>query len=179
MHEPELDWETAVSTVYAEVVAEADPDAGTTLREATEIALSRVLRLVDDGDIKPDMTDVVKSALRLADKRHGKRADRLIDDTRRGRLTLFESEHELNTVVTLGKGLRKLWRNVNEDDVVMMDEVRYRNVSAQQEAYRVWRESFEPVRKVLSVYRTVELAIGAGAFDDLESDCDQWHKEVS
>ena len=166
-HEPDdeyFDWEETVSAVYADVVAESDPDTGTTLQNAMDGALTRILEMIDNGDIKPDITDVVKSAIRKADQQHGKRADKLISDTRRGLLTLFDAEDDLNTVVTLGKGLRKLWRNVNGEDLLAMDELRYSNVAAQQEAYKIWRESFEPVRRVLTVHRTIESAIEADAF---------------
>lgn len=36
--------------------------------------------MIDDGDVKPDMEDAVKRALLQADKSHGKRADRIIED---------------------------------------------------------------------------------------------------
>lgn len=165
----EFGWETVVSRVYSEVVAAADPDEGIGRTEAMAIAGERLLAMIDDGDVKPDMEDAVKRALLQADKSHGKRADRIIEDTRSGRLTLFDAEPELNTVVILGDGRRKVWRHVNEDDLIAMDQVRYRNLVNAQDAYRRWRNAFDATRPAVRVHGTVEKAIAAGAFADASS----------
>lgn len=163
--DPQFDWETTVSNTYAGVVGEADPDAGIGRQEAMEIATSRILSAIDSGNVKIDLADVVKRALLHADSRHGKRADDLIEATHKGLLTLFDSVDELNTVVTLGAGRRKLWRHINDDDLIAMDSARYKNIANAQDAYGRWRASFEPTWQKLRIHKTIEKGLAAGAFD--------------
>jgi hypothetical protein len=158
-------WEEGVEAIYAEVVAEADPETGTTRRAATAVAAERILHAIDDGDLKPDMLDIVKRALSHADETHGKRGDKLIEETVTGAITLFDCDAQLNTVVTLGRGLRKLWRYINEDDIISMDELRADNLRKQEDAYwNSWRPYFEPARRALRQHQNIENAISSGAF---------------
>lgn len=160
----DFEWEHAVADTYAQVVGEADENEGIGRQDAMKIAAERLLQMVEDGDLKPDIDDVIKRALSTADKEHTGRADKLIRDTAQGKYKVFEADKNLNTVVALGKGRRKLWRYVEESDLVLMDELRYANVRNAQESYNTWRHSFETTRYALRQYRNIEAAIADEAF---------------
>lgn len=167
-HEPDefrFEWNETVAGIYADVVGDADPDEGVQRDEAFRIAAEKIHQLVDDGDLKPAIDEVIKAALVEADRKHGRRADRIIRDTVRGQIDLgIPDDPTLRTVVTLGGGLRKLWQDVTEDDLLAMDENRFSNLRSQQDAYTEWRAHFEPARRVLRKHHRVLDAVRAGAF---------------
>jgi hypothetical protein len=166
--EAQSDFEDAAESIWVSVIGEADPDAGTTRQEAMMVAGPRIQRMLDDGDLKLNPADAIKSALLRVDEKHGKRADKLIEDTANGKLALFDVEKLLDTVVTLGKSRRKLWRHVNESDLYAMNELRYKNKVAADEAYKIWQSAYAIVRRVVSLHGTVEAAHAADAFGVLD-----------
>ncbi len=157
-------WDGYVTNIYSDVIGEADNESGIRCKDAFDIAVPRIADAVRAGEIEVNLDRVIRQSLDRADKAQGKRADKLIAATVRGELTIFDSVEDLDTVVTLGAGRRKLWRHVNQDDLMQMDEVRYQNVEAAQKAYAAWRDDFTAARKALRVFPTVEAAISAGAF---------------
>lgn len=160
------EWEELVAQTYSDVVSEADPKEGISRQDAFEIAVERLTGAVRRGEIEIDLSRMVRLSLTREDEAQGKRADRLVADTVQGVLTLVDCDRDLNTVVTLGKGQRKLWRHINDDDLLRMDEVRYQNMRAAQDSYNAWRQNYAVVLQKLKSHRTVERAIAAGAFLD-------------
>lgn len=158
-----FDWEDFVAQTYAEVVGEARV-TGITFKEAATEAAQRILAAIARDEVKPNMADVVKRALKNADDQSGKRADKLIRDTVNGKIGLFDCDEDLNAVVILGKGNRKLWRYCNSDDLEAMDSERYSNLRNAQNAYNIWRENYEVAKPIVRRYLTVEKAIEADAF---------------
>jgi hypothetical protein len=160
-----FDWYDSVAGIYADIVGDADPDEGIQREEAFEIASVRIHDAIDRGDLKPPVDEVVKVSLIRADEQHGKRADRIIRDTVQGAIAFnMIGDPALGTVVTLGKGRRKLWRDVNNEDLLAMDENRFQNAKAAQDSYAEWRTYFEPARRAVMKHGTVAAAIKAGAF---------------
>ncbi len=164
MNDP-IDWDGYVSHTYAQVVAESDSDTGIARQDAFHVAQERITTGIESGEIEVDLASVIRQALTRADETHGKRGDRIIEATVKGELTLFGSADELNTVITLGNGRRKIWRHINEFDLESMDVIRYRNLEAAQDAYRHWRIVFQAARPAIREFGTVENAIAAGAFE--------------
>jgi hypothetical protein len=170
IHDPEemrLEWLDTVDRIYTDVVAGANPEVGISVQDAFDEAADRIQVLIDDGDLKPPTREVILTALRDVDRRHGKHADRLIEMTATGQAEFdLGDTPALRIVVTLGLGVRKVWRDCTEDDLVAMDENRYRNLHNAQASYDRWRESYEPVRRAVRRYVTIGGAVAAGAFDD-------------
>lgn len=163
MNEP-TDWEKYVSHTYATVVGESDPKSGINRQPAFDLAEDRLLEAIRAGEIEVDLHRVIRHSLDAADKAHGSRGDKLIARTVAGELSLFSSDEDLNTVVILGDGRRKIWRYVRLDDLISMDDIRYRNVRAQQESYDAWREAYVRMRDALRAHGTVEDALTADYF---------------
>lgn len=163
-----IEWDEFVSHTYATVVAESDPESGTTTKEAYSEAGTRLEAAVKAGEVEVDLRQVIRQSLERADKSHGRRADKLIADTVAGVLYMLDTEDQLNTVVTLGGGRRKCWRHVNEDDLVAMDQERYKNLANAQNAYHEWRKSFDIARPILRRHGMIETAHQAGAFAPVE-----------
>lgn len=157
---PHFDFEVYTTETYRQIVAAADPDEGINRQEAMDLALTKILAAIERGDIKPDMTDTVKRALLNADDQQGKRADKLIRTFLVGQ-EMLSIDDDLNTVVILGAGRRKLWRHCTPDDLILMDKLRYENYRNAHAAYDQWREGYTAAFTAVMQHQTVEGAVRA------------------
>lgn len=139
--------------------------AGAQLRDVMDAARPEIRMLIDSGELSIDIDGVIDAELLSVDESNGKQADRVLAQLANGQDYLnIDADPMLDVAVTLGKGLRKQWRDITSADLVLMDELRYQNVRKQQEAYGVWRSVFSPVAAILLNFDTVGDAVAAGAF---------------
>lgn len=156
--------ETALKLAYQQIV-DISGDEIVSKAVAFADAADEVSKLIDLGEVQePSRLKSLLGSLNVIDSKEGASADRIINSTRRGEVSLFEDDSTLSTVVTLGGGGRKTWRNVNADDLRSMNEVRNKNYKAQTEAMEAWREDYSHVLPVVLAHRTVGAAVLAGAF---------------
>lgn len=167
-YELDFEWDTTVTRVYQEVIAEADPDDGVGRQEAFTTAASRIQDMVNAGELFVDVSQAIRAALERADKSQGRAADAVIKRLATGQDDLgLDDDQTLNIVVILGDGKRKPWRNVTADDLRDMDRIRYHNYRKQAVAYDEWRESYDAVLPIVSRHGTVGTAASRGAFDHM------------
>lgn len=165
------EWTDKVRAIWREVISEADPLAGTTKGEAREIASERIRALVDSGDLKIPVDTAINAAIEKADSEDGKATDRVLRAIVTGAAALdLDGDPILDFVVKLGAGKRKPWRNVNRDDLVEIEQARYRNLRNAQNSYDAFRTDYEPAFAALSRYETCAAAVAAGVFGAPESD---------
>lgn len=139
---------------------------GAQLRDVMDAARPEIRMMIESGELSVDLDGVIDAELLAVDESNGKQADRVLAQLANGQETFtFDADPMLDVVVTLGKGMRKQWRDITSSDLRLMDELRYQNVRKQQEAYGVWRSVFAPVAAVLIRFDTVGAAVAAGAFD--------------
>lgn len=166
----DLEWDQTITRTYQEVVAEADPDAGTSRSEAFTIATARIAEMIRTGELFVDTERAIRSTLMQVDSRQGATADRMIGKLIAGQGDLgLDVEAIMNTVVTLGEGRRKLLRHIDTFDIQEMDRLRYRNLRAQQEAYARWRDLFDVAQPAISRFGTLGQAHARGAFTEPEA----------
>lgn len=149
--------------IYRETVGRAE-DVGITRQDAFEEAEASILTEIKAGRLNLDVASAVRAQLQDIDKRDGKSADRVLKSLAGGALPLDGMDLEL--VVTLGGGMRKQWGFINANDLRRMDDLRFQNVAAAQEAYKQWRASYSIVLPVLFAYANVAAAHDAGAFPE-------------
>ena len=167
-YELDFEWDTTVTRVYQEVIAEADPDDGVGRQEAFTTAANRIQDMVNAGELFVDVSQAIRAALERADKSQGRAADAVIKRLATGQDDLgLDDDPTLNIVVILGDGKRKPWRNVTADDLRDMDRIRYHNYRKQAVAYDEWRESYDAVLPIVSRHGTVGTAASRGAFDHM------------
>lgn len=147
--------------IYREALAEAGPD-GTDRQELLIVASARIATEIRAGRMEFDIESAIRSELIKVDESDGKKADNIIRIAATGQ-GAFEID-DLDVVVTLGKGRRKLWRDINPDDLAAMDEVRYRNYRDVADSYAEWHRYFKAIRPVLVEFRTFGAAVAAGGF---------------
>ncbi len=156
-----------IRDAYRAAVAAADPDSGTTLREVVETVKVDLAARIREGSLELDPDDYLPMLIRRVDERDGAMADAVLERHVFGQSALDDDEATLDVVVTLGAGKRKLWRHVTADDLLAMDEIRYSNVRAAQDAYDRWRSTYSLARRAMAQYPTMGDAVTAGAFDAL------------
>ena len=106
-----------IRRIYRETIASYG-DAGIGRAEAIEAAAATVMVEVNAGRLSLDFEQAVRAELRKADEADGRDADTIINRLSRGQVPI--TEDDLDVVVTLGKGLRKVWREVTGDDLVQL-----------------------------------------------------------
>lgn len=160
------EFSTTVNQIYRDALAEFGAD-GAQMREVFATVRPRIRALVESGALTIDVDGAIDAELLAVDMANGKQADRVLAQLAGGQEQFsFDSDPMLDVVVTLGKGLRKQWRDITAVDLRVMDELRYENVRKQQDAYGQWRVSYSPVLSVLDRFSTVGDAIAAGAFGE-------------
>lgn len=165
-HIEDYEWDSTITRVYQEVVGEADPDQGTTRKEAFDTAHERIAAMVESGELFIDPNAAIRATLARVDESQGRAADAVLKRLRHGQDALrIEGDPFLDTVVVLGDGNRKPWRHVTAEDLREMDRLRYQNVRQQQVAYDNWRETYDYILPAVALYGTVGKADSAGAFD--------------
>lgn len=150
-----------MARIYRETVGAAGRQ-GIARLDAVEEATAVIMTGIRAGRIAMDMESAVRAHLREIDTRDGKSADRIIRSAAVGDIPLDAGDIDL--VVTLGGGLRKQWADVDADDLRRMDDLRYENVAAAQNAYAQWRKAYSAVLPVLFEHVTFGAAYDAGGF---------------
>lgn len=160
-----IEWDAQVLAIYREVIADSDPDEGTTKGEAKMIAARRIRDLVDAGRLDVPVDLAITASIDRADSHDGGVADRVIAKMLRGEEALgLDDDPNLELVVVLGQGRRKPLRHVNRDDLLAMDRLRYQNMRAAAASYDEWREVYEQALVALLDYGTFGVAAESGAF---------------
>lgn len=158
------EFQDAVNTAYQKALAGFGSE-GAQLADVIGEALPHLRMMVANNALRLDIDEIITTALRDADTRNGKQADRVLAQLAAGGDSLdFDGDPMLDVGVTLGKGLRKRWRDITADDLELMDVLRYENVRKQQDAYTSWRVVYSPVAHILKRYATVGDAYADGAF---------------
>lgn len=150
-----------IRRIYRETVASYGGE-GITRAEATEAALATVMVEVRAGRLKIDFERAVLAELRKADESDGRDADGIIKRMSYGDVPLVDDD--LDVIVTLGKGMRKAWRDVNGDDLVQMRELRRENYLKAKGAFDEFASNVNRLLPVLFEYRTVGEAWRNGGF---------------
>lgn len=158
------DFNQTVNRYYQDALSEFGPE-GAQLRDVMNIVRPRIRALVDSGQLEIDVDGAIDAELLTVDVANGKQADRVLGRLSNGYDALaLVDDPMLDVVVTLGRGLRKQWRDVTANDLRLMDDLRFDNVRKQQDAYSSWRAAFSPVVAVLAGFATIGDAVAAGAF---------------
>lgn len=150
-----------IRRIYRETIASYGAD-GITRREAMEAAAATVMVEVNAGRLSLDLENAVHAELRRVDEADGRDADAIINRISFGQVPI--TEDDLDVVVTLGKGLRKAWRDVTGDDLVQMRELRRENYLKAKGAFDEFAANVNRLLPVLFEYRTVGEAHAAGGF---------------
>lgn len=150
---------------YRRAVA-ASSNEGTTIRDAAHAVTEELSQLVRDGSLTISPEEYLPLLVRRADERDGALADRVLTAYAMGQPDLGD-DVSLDVVVTLGGGQRKTWRNVTSDDLIAMDDLRYRNMRSAVSSYEEWRRVFTLARRAMRTHPTMGDAVAAGAFDAL------------
>lgn len=168
--EARFDWQTKVTAIYREVVGNADETEGASRQDAFTQATALLLALVDAGDLKPPVDEVIRAALLDADRRDARNADTVLRKAIRGGEECLDLDGDpiLEVVVSLGGGRRKPWRSITAVDLQEMDDLRYRNVRFQQDAYNAWRDDYTVALSAVVQYGTFGNAHTAGGFVPLK-----------
>lgn len=162
------DFSQTVNRIYQQHLARFGT-AGAQLRDVMDSARPEIRMMIDSGELSIDIDGVIDAELLSVDESNGKQADRVLAQLANGQDSLgIATDPILDVVVTLGKGLRKQWRDITSADLVLMDELRYQNVRKQQNAYSTWRSVFAPVAAALVPFGTIGDAVAAGAFNGAE-----------
>jgi len=157
------EWVDTITRIYREALAEAGPE-GADRQEVLMVAAARVAMEVRSGRLAYTIDSFIQSELIKVDESDGKKADTIIRAAAIGQASFDLSDAVLDVVVTLGNGRRKSWRDVNSDDLVAMNEVRYRNYKAVRDSYQDWFKSYRAIAPVLLQYKTFGAAVAAGGF---------------
>lgn len=158
------DFSQTVNAIYQKNLA-LFGSTGAQLRKVMDAARPEIRSLIESGELTIDINGVIDAELLSVDESNGKQADRVLAQLANGQATFsLDPDPMLDVVVTLGKGHRKLWRDITSSDLVLMDELRYQNVRKQQDAYGAWRAVFSPVATILVRFETIGDAVAAGAF---------------
>lgn len=152
-----------IARIYRGIVA----DSGTTGIKRTD-ALDELVRQIEPmwraGDIRLDVADLIRNLGRRVDEADGQRADDALALIASGADDLsLDADPVLDLSVTLGRGLRKAWRNVTADDLLLMDVARSANVRSVSIAYQTkWRPQIDAWLPVLMRHSTIGAAVLAG-----------------
>lgn len=153
--------DNTIRRIYREAVASYGAE-GVNRQEAMESALSTVMVEVRAGRLDLNLESAVLAELRKADEQDGRDADNIINRLSYGQVPI--TEDDLDVVVTLGKGKRKVWREVTGDDLVMMRELRRENYLKAKGAFDEFAANVNRLLPVLFEFRTVGEAHANGGF---------------
>ena len=157
------EWVDTITRIYREALSEAGPD-GADRQEVLIVAGARVATEVRAGRLAYTLDRYIQSELIRVDESDGKKADTIIRVAATGQGAFDLSDAVLDVVVTLGNGRRKSWRDVNSDDLVAMNKVRYHNYKAVRDSYQEWFKSYRAIIPVVLQYKTFGAAVAAGGF---------------
>lgn len=162
----ELDWDTTVSRIYREVVADSAAE-GIDRQVAYDTAVARLVRMIRSGALDLPMDVAVRAALDRADDRDARRADSVLRRIAAGETSLLTEVGDplLDVIVKLGGGRRKAWRDVTAEDLQVMTELRAKNARIVVESFSQWREDAATVLLGLGgQHESLGAAVEAGVF---------------
>lgn len=162
---PELDFEETVARMYRESVAMYGTE-GVERQLAFDDAIGKAMNLVRSGAMTAPVEMAIRAALEKADDRDSRHADNIIKRIVAGERSLFtpSGDPALDVVVKLGKGLRKAWRDINDEDLLLMTELRGKNVRTVVESFESWKGDVQALMPALVAHGTVGAAVESGAF---------------
>lgn len=155
-----------IRRIYRETIAAYGAE-GVDRREAMESALATVMVEINAGRLDLGLESAVLAELRKADEADGRDADTIITRLSYGQVPI--TEDDLDVVVTLGKGRRKVWRDVTGDDLVQMRELRRENYLKAKGAFDEFASNVNRLLPVLFEFRTVGEAYTSGGFPPAEA----------
>ena len=150
-----------ITRVYREAVASYGPE-GINRPEAIESAAATLLVEVRAGRLDIDMESAIRAELRKVDEYDGRAADAIIERAAYGAEPL--TADDLDVVVTLGRGLRKAWRDVSPADLEQMNEIRYDNYRKVRTSFEKFNTAVGRIKQVVLDHGTVGAAYEAGGF---------------
>lgn len=163
---------TIITNLYRTVVGEGGVESIDRRDAILEVA-RRAQPLIEAGELVPDTHSWIKSQVIAADKRDGIAVDKTLDALSAGKeddLALGVTPN-LDKVVVLGGGRRKVYRHLTLEDLDEMDELRHRNVRSVNRSYhREWKPTHDGWRAILLRYPTILDAIEAGDRPQRDSD---------
>lgn len=162
------DYSTAVRDTYRKIIGDHSSfDEPADRQECVKLAAEEILADIRAGEVeRPEIGSLVTRDLMAQDRSDKAAADSMIDALYYGGQDTLDLDPLLDVVVTLGGGRRKPWRLVTDVDWELMDEVRYRNVERQQQAYSQWRPKFLACRSAYRAHGTTEAVLAAGPCGD-------------
>lgn len=154
---------------YQRIVRESGDDAigrQTAILEASYDTSHQI----DLGNVEDlDRIPALKKLGEHIDAAQGRAGDSIVKKLAFGQVGMFDISEVLDTVVTLGGGMRKSWRFVTEKDLTDMYELRRDNYEKQVEAFEAFTHAYQIVLPTLRDHRTVGDAVDAGAFVEVSA----------
>jgi hypothetical protein len=150
-----------IARVYRETVASYGPE-GINRPEAIESATAALMVEVRAGRLDLDVESAIRAELKKADEYDGRVADAIIDRAAYGTEPLTDAD--MDVIVTLGRGLRKSWRDVSPADLEQMNEIRYENYRKVRSSFQKFNQAVGRIRVVVLEHGTVGAAFAAGGF---------------
>lgn len=150
-----------IAEIYRAIVGQGKRNS-VARQEAIEEAAQVVEREIAEGTIVLNQRSAIHAELKRIDEADGNRADAIIATAAKGGVTL--EGLDLDVVVTLGGGLRKLWKHVQADDLQGMLERRQLHVSQASDALTTLTEQVEVLLPTVTAYGTFGAAYKAGGF---------------
>lgn len=152
---------TLVQRVVREAVVAAR-DSGIMQQEIEHSALATLQVEMRAGRYEVDLEKAILGEIRRAIETDGRAADGIIRRMANGDVPL--TYEDLDVIVILGGGLRKSWGAVTPDDLVAMNEIRYRNFKSARDSFQEFNSNVMSVRSRFEGFETVAEAFEAGAF---------------
>jgi hypothetical protein len=156
-----VNYKDTIARVYRETVASYGPE-GINRPEAIESAAATLMVEVRAGRLDIDLESAVRAELRRADEYDGRAADAIIERAAYGEEPL--TAEDMDIIVTLGRGLRKAWRDVSPTDLEQMNEIRYENYRKVRASFERFNTAVARIRGVVLEHGTVGAAFDAGGF---------------
>ncbi|MDF2991861.1 MAG: hypothetical protein K0S37_2375 [Microbacterium sp.] len=150
-----------IARVYRETVASYGPE-GINRPEAIESATATLMIEVRAGRLELNIESAIRAELHKADEYDGRVADAIIERAAYGTEPL--TDDDMNVIVTLGRGLRKSWRDVSPADLEQMNEIRYENYRKVRSSFEKFNQAVGRIRVVVLEHGTVGAAYAAGGF---------------
>lgn len=156
-----MSYNDIVQRVWRETVASFGQE-GVNRPEAMEAATATLMVEVRAGRLDIDMERAIRSELTRIDESDGRAADSIIERAAFGEVPLVADD--LDLVVTLGRGLRKAWRDVTPIDLDQMNELRFENYRKVRVSFDRFNKAVLRIRETVEAHGTVGAAFDAGGF---------------
>lgn len=149
-----------ITRVYREAVASLG--AAGNRAEATESGIATMQVEIRAGRFHVDEVEALRAMFRKVDESDGRSADAILKRAAMGDVPLVVDD--LDVVVTLGGGARKVWRDVTPADLKAMNDIRFKNYTQARDSYQEFNAAYLAVREVVLEHGTFGDAFDAGGF---------------